>query len=661
MIDLGLMRVTAASPKMKVANVEYNVQEIISCIEKAYAEEKSGLIVFPELCITGYTCGDLFYQPHLYKSNLEGLMKIVKATKEMNIVVVVGFYLKILGNFYNCAALIQKGGIKGVVPKTFLPNYKEFYEGRWFASGADLVGKVDTVNVCGVEIPFGNLVFRDEQAGVGIGIEICEDLWTPLNPSAYLALNGADIIVNPSASNETVEKNKYRKNIVIAQTGKTECGYVYTSCGVWESTTDLVYSGDTMIAESGVLLAEGKRFSRESVLLSADIDYQKIQFARSQGQTFINSAKAYGEQYTFENVALSPMPLVYDGMEIKRYYRKNPFLPESAESLEEDCAEIFSIQTSGLAKRIEHSRAEKCVIGISGGLDSTLALLVAARTMVMLDRPATDIVAVTMPGFGTTGKTYNNALTLMKLLGAEVREIPIGESVLKHFEDIGHDKEIKDLTYENSQARERTQILMDISNQVRGLVVGTGDLSELALGWCTYNGDHMSMYGVNSGIPKTQVQFVVKWVMEHLLEGTEEVVNFSTDNKELKRVLQDILDTPISPELLPPDESGNIAQKTEDSVGPYVLHDFFIYRTVKEGMPPRKLLYIACQVFKDEYDREFIKKWLKIFYQRFFSQQFKRSCIPDGPKVGAISLSPRGDWRMPSDADGAIWLKELEY
>lgn len=661
MTNMGLVRVVSISPKVKVANTQFNVNEIINCMKLAVKEEKkAGIVLFPELCITGYTCADLFYQPHLYAQNLNGLNEIVEATKTIDVVAIIGFYFRICGNLYNCAALLQNGKVKGIVPKMFIPNYKEFYEGRWFAQGYDIVKDIKSVKIFGEEVPFGNIVFRDEEAGFGIGIEICEDLWMPISPGSHLALNGADIIFNPSASDENVGKQQYRKSIVLSESGKNVCGYVYASAGVNESTTDLVFSGHTMIAENGSMIAEGTRFKRDKTILIGDIDFQRIQFERSHGQTFSNSVAAYGDRNSYTQVELEPIRLVNSTMNTYRPYEKNPFVPSNPSVVNESCREIFNIQTAGLAKRIEHSRAKKCIVGISGGLDSTLALLVTAQTLKLLGKPASDIVAVTMPGFGTTGKTYNNALTIMKLLGADIKEIPIGDAVLQHFKDIGQNKEVHDLTYENCQARERTQILMDVSNKEGGIVVGTGDLSEMALGWCTYNGDHMSMYGVNAGIPKTLVKFVVKWVMDNMLSGQLEDKEFSSNNVLLKNTLQDILDTPISPELLPPDENGDIAQKTEDSVGPYILHDFFIYYTLRHGMPPKKLLYVAKQVFVDEYDEEFIKKWLITFYRRFFSQQFKRSCIPDGPKVGSVSISPRGDWRMPSDADVSMWLAELE-
>nr|WP_207710532.1 NAD(+) synthase [Aminipila butyrica] len=658
---MGLVRVAAASPKVKVANVQYNVEQIIRYIKQAADEDvQAGFVLFPELAITGYSCGDLFYQPHLYQQNLNGLKAILEASREYDLGILVGFYLRIRDNLYNCVAVLQQGKIKGVVPKMFIPNYKEFYEGRWFAPGAQVVKDIHSVHLFDEEVPFGNLLFCDSQSGFSIGVEICEDLWMPITPGAQLCLNGAHIIFNASASNETVGKAPYRRNLVLTESGKNNCGYVYASAGVHESTTDLVFSGHTMIAENGSMIQEGSRFQREGTLLTGDVDFQRIQFERSHGQTFNSSAAAYTDASMFHQVELNPVPLVESQMKLIRPYERNPFVPDNPAVVDDSCQEIFSIQTAGLAKRIEHARAQKCILGISGGLDSTLALLVTAQTCKLLGRPASDMIAITMPGFGTTGKTYRNALTIMELLGAEIREIPIGDAVLKHFEDIGQDKELRDLTYENCQARERTQILMDVANKENGLVVGTGDLSELALGWCTYNGDHMSMYGVNGGVPKTLVRFVVKWVMDNLLLNEKTGKGFSKDDLLLKETLQDILDTPISPELLPPDENGDIAQKTEDSVGPYILHDFFIFYTLRHGMPPKKLLYVASQVFKGEYEEDFIRKWLTVFYRRFFSQQFKRSCMPDGPKVGSVSLSPRGDWRMPSDGDAAAWLTELE-
>ncbi len=660
MNKIGLVRAAAVTPVLKVANPDFNTEEIIRCAKEA-DKNGAGIILFPELCISGYTCGDLFYQEFLYSKSMAGLKKIADATKKLSAVVVVGFYMRLENNLFNCAALLQDGKIKGIVPKMFLPNYKEFYEARWFASGNRISEGVESVRLFGSDIPFGNLMFVDEENDLKLGIEVCEDLWVPITPGSFLALNGAHILLNPSASNETVAKSDYRRNLVSMDSAKNICGYVYASSGVHESTTDLVFGGHNLIAENGGILTESALFERSSSIIYGDLDYERIKFERTYGQNFEESASAYSSRSAFSEVSLSPVrTLNIEKDELKREYPKSPFIPSDPATVDQRCKEIFSIQAAGLAKRLEHTRSRKAVVGISGGLDSTLALLVCAETFRLIGKDPKDIIAVTMPGFGTTGKTYNNAQTIMKLLGTDVREISIRDAVLQHFGDIGHDPACHNVTYENSQARERTQILMDIANMEGGLVVGTGDLSEVALGWSTYNGDHMSMYGVNASVPKTLVRFVIKWVMDHRLSGPAEEKEFSLDNALLRSTLQDIMDTPISPELLPPDETGEIAQKTEDTVGPYILHDFFMFYTIRYGMSPKKLLYIAKTTFADEYSEEFIKKWLLVFYRRFFSQQFKRSCIPDGPKVGSVSLSPRGDWRMPSDADPSVWLAELE-
>ena len=660
MNKIGLVRAAAVTPVIRVANPEFNTDEIIKCAKEA-AKNGAGIILFPELCITAYTCGDLFYQEFLYNKSMEGLKKITDATEKLSAIVVVGFYMRLDNNLFNCAALLQGGKIRGIVPKMFLPNYKEFYEARWFASGIRISEKVKSVRLFGYDIPFGHLIFEDEENDFKLGIEVCEDLWVPITPGSNLALNGAQIILNPSASNETVAKSDYRRSLVSLESARNICGYVYTSSGVHESTTDLVFGGHKIIAENGINLAESPLFERESSILYGDIDYERIKFERAYSQNFEGFTAAFSSRIDYTKVHLSPIRVLDTRKDtLKRHYQKNPFIPADPATIDQRCKEIFSIQSAGLAKRLEHTRSKKVVVGISGGLDSTLALLVCAETYKLIGKDPKDIIAVTMPGFGTTGKTYNNAQTIMKLLGADMREISIREAVTQHFNDIDHDISLHDVTFENSQARERTQILMDIANKEGGLVVGTGDLSEVALGWSTYNGDHMSMYGVNTSVPKTLVRFVIKWVMDHRLSGPNEEKGFSLDNALLRQTLQNIMDTPISPELLPPDAAGEIAQKTEDTVGPYILHDFFMYYTIRFGMSPKKLLYIAKTTFADEYTEEFIKKWLTVFYRRFFSQQFKRSCIPDGPKVGSVSLSPRGDWRMPSDADSSEWLKELE-
>lgn len=660
MEKIGLVRTACVTPKIKIANPEYNAGEILACLKEA-DENGAGIVLFPELCITGYTCADLFYQEFLYRKAMQYLKIIAEETRKCRALAIVGFYMKVENNYYNCAALMQGGLIKGIVPKMFMPNAKEFYEARWFASGIKIASDINSVRLFDYDIPFGHLIFNDSENDLKLGIEICEDLWVPISPGAHLALNGAQIIFNPSASNEMVGKADYRKNLVLQESAKSICGYVYASSGVHESTTDLVFGGDALIAENGTLLAEGKRFSRENAITYGDIDYERIKFERTYGQNFEECTSAYSSRYLFTEVALSPIRVLdTDSDSLMRTYPKNPFVPNNLSKVNDRCKEIFSIQTAGLAKRLEHTRTEKVLVGISGGLDSTLTLLVCIETFKLLKKDPKNIVAITMPGFGTTGKTYANAMTIMSLLGADVREISIKDAVLQHFKDIGHDPSVHDITYENAQARERTQILMDVANKEHGLVVGTGDLSEIALGWSTYNGDHMSMYSVNASIPKTLVRFVIKWVMENRLSGPDADEGFSKDNALLKTTLQAIMDTPISPELLPPDGDDQILQMTEDSVGPYILHDFFIFYTLRYGMSPGKLLFIAKSAFVEDYSEDTIKKWLTLFYRRFFSQQFKRSCLPDGPKVGSVSLSPRGDWRMPSDADSYAWLEELK-
>lgn len=646
---LGIILVAAASPKLKVANPDYNCKEIIECIKTC--DKNTSIIVFPELAITGYTCGDLFFQNTLYNKNIEALLKIAQFTLDHTVkaCICVGFYLRVENNYYNCAAFIQNGEIKGIVPKTFLPNAKEFYEQRWFSSGFTISQDIDFVNLMGKDIPFGSSVFKDGINDINIGIEICEDLWAPISPGALACLNGAHVILNPSSSNEMVGKADYRKALVTQESANNICGYVYASSGVHESTTDLVYSGHCLISENGIMLSTSERFLRDSHITYGELDIDKLKLERCQGQTFSSCTNYYGIRSRCKSIKLSPLQVLTTEDKLRRVYAKTPFVPSDQSTIDDRCEEIFNIQTAGLAKRLEHIGSSKLVLGISGGLDSTLALLVCYETCKLLNVSPENIIAVTMPGFGTTDKTYNNAMSLMKFLGVTIKEISITESVIQHFKDIDHDMNTHDITYENSQARERTQILMDLSNKVGGIVVGTGDLSEVALGWSTYNGDHMSMYGVNVSIPKTLVTFIVRWVMDNKYE-----------NESLKHTLQSILDTPISPELLPPDAEGKIQQKTEETVGPYILHDFFLYYTIRYGMSPMKLLHIASNTFGDDYSMDKIKNWLILFYKRFFSQQFKRSCIPDGPKVGSVSLSPRGDWRMPSDADVHIWLEEIK-
>ncbi|MCI2062787.1 MAG: NAD(+) synthase [Eubacteriaceae bacterium] len=658
--DMGLVRVGAAVPLLKIADPAENAKEIIKLINKAN-RDKAGIVVFPELCVTGYTCGDLFFQDTLYDAQIEALAKIAKATANKKIVVILGIYFKVEGSLYNCAAVIQKGQIIGIVPKTFIPNGEEFYEARWFASALDFGSTSELVDVKGLDdlCFFGPQVFDDTETGLSIGVEICEDLWLPISPGEQLAMNGAQLIFNCSASNETIGKADYRRNMIKAESGRSGCAYIYASAGCTESTSDLVFGGQTIIAENGLILAEGERFARESTITYSEVDFRRIDFERTHNHNLPACRKAFAPRDKVEHMYLEPVRLVEENEKLFRQYAKNPFVPDEDREVDARCEEIFSIQSTGLANRMVAAHSAKTVVGISGGLDSTLALLVSAAAQKLLGRPSKNTIAVTMPGFGTTDHTYNNALEIMKLLGTDVREIPIGDAVMKHFSDIGQDPANHDITYENSQARERTQILMDVANKENALVVGTGDLSELALGWCTYNGDHMSMYGVNAGIPKTLVRFVIRWVMEHRLAGPNEDKKFSKNNRKLAETLQAILDTPISPELLPPDEAGKISQKTEDKVGPYELHDFYLYYTLRYGMAPAKLFTITKAAWGGKYSDEVILKWQTTFYRRFFSQQFKRDCMPDGPKVGSVSLSPRGDWRMPSDADVSAWLDDL--
>ncbi len=637
-MDYGFVRVAAAVPKLKVANCEYNTGEIIKISIEA---EKQGaqFVVFPELAVTAYSCGDLFLQRTLQNEALKGLEKLLTDTKALGCVIIVGIPLLINSRMYNCAVVIQHGCILGVVPKSFIPNYSEFYELRWFCPG--LEKKNETVDLLGYRVPFGtDILFEAKNiSGLCFGIEICEDLWVPAPPSTAQALNGATLLFNLSASNEIVGKHEYRENIVKIQSAKCAAAYIYSSSGPNESTTDLVFGGHALICEYGALLAESERFSYEEQLIVSDIDVERLVSERLKNSGFTHDTT----DNLFRKVVFNMNEL--ETGKILRRFDPQPFVPSDPNARNKRCEEIFNIQTSALGKRLKHTGIDKCVIGISGGLDSTLALLVIAKAYDRLGLDKKNIYAVTMPGFGTSANTLNNSLELMRLMEVTVRQIDIKEVCLKHFEDIGHDPAEYDVTYENVQARERTQILMDIANKIGGLVIGTGDLSELALGWCTYNGDHMSMYAVNTGVPKTLVKYLVQWAADYVFDD------------DISKVLYSVLDTPISPELLPTDEAGEIAQKTEDIVGPYELHDFFLYHLVRYGAVPSKIYYMARQAFEGKYEDEIIEKWLKIFLKRFFSQQFKRSCLPDGPKVGSISLSPRGDWRMPSDADVSEWLK----
>lgn len=628
---MNFIKVAAACPVTNVADLEFNLENIMICIHKALSEN-SKLVVFPELCVTSYTCGDLFLQNKLYQKSLSALEMLCNYTEDKDILAAVGAPYVYNNSLYNCAYIIFKGKILGIVPKSYIPNYTEFYEKRWFASGLNIVDKLVSLPFQ-QNIPFGtNLIFVSGE--YKFGFEICEDLWVTIPPSSYLSLAGANIIGNLSASNEIVSKADYRTSLIEAQSARCMCSYVYSSCGVLESTTDLVFSGHLLIGENGSILKENNRFQRENQIITSIIDIDKLNSERLRNVSFKDSSSVI----TFQHKEIY---FCFDSIDIgafDRFVNKHPFVPSNEHLREERCREIFNIQTSGLAKRLTHTKLSKTVIGISGGLDSTLALLVAVKTFDMLKLPRKNIITVTMPGFGTTDRTYSNAVNLCKNLGTDFKEVNIVPACLQHFKDIGHNQDIHDVTYENVQARERTQILMDLSNKEGGILVGTGDLSELALGWATYNGDHMSMYSVNSGVPKTLVRYLVNYA-----------ANREVDT-ETSHILLDILDTPVSPELLPKDKNGEISQKTEDIVGPYELHDFFLYYFVRQGASPEKILYLAMAAFKDDYDEETLKHWLDKFIRRFFTQQFKRSALPDGPKVGTVSLSPRGDWRMPSDA-----------
>ncbi len=636
-MQYGFIKVCSATVKINVADVQFNKQAVVSAIKQASANGAQ-LIVFPELCISGYTCGDLFNQRRLIDGVENCVAEIAKETAKISAVCFIGAPLLNNGRLYNCAVAISGGKILGVVPKTNLPNYGEFYERRHFYPTESCISEI---NVCGEVVPFGtDLIFKAANCGnFTVACEICEDLWVAESPSIRHAVAGANIIVNLSCSDEVVGKAEYRKDLVKMQSAKLQCGYVYCDAGDGESTTDMVFAGHNLICENGVVLGESKLF--ENGLLYGEIDVEKLANERQRtADNFFSSAQENSHKtiyFTTDNA---------EG-KLSRKFSRLPFVPEDNGKLNERAQLILTMQAKGLEKRLVHSKAKTAVIGISGGLDSALALLVTRRAFVALGRPLSDIVAITMPGFGTTSRTLDNSLKLIKLIGATGKTISIKDSVNQHFADIGHDSSVHDVTYENAQARMRTMILMDVANETGGLVVGTGDLSELALGWATYNGDHMSMYGVNSSVPKTLVK--------HLVHAEAENIG-----GECGEVLKDILATEISPELLPPDENGKIAQKTEDIVGPYILHDFFLYYCVRWGFSPEKIRFLANQAFEGIYSDEIIVKWLKNFYKRFFAQQFKRSCVPDGVKVGTITLSPRGDWRMPSDAVSSLWLNSLD-
>ena len=639
-MNYGYVKVAAAVPRVKVADCKFNASEIEK--EIIIAEGKGvQIIAFPELCVTGYTCGDLFAQQLLLEEAEMELIQIINNTRQLDIIAILGMPVALNGMLLNTAVVIQKGKVLGVVPKTYLPNYKEFYEKRWFTSAVDVSER--SVRLCGQVVPMGaNLLF--EMADTTFGIEICEDLWATIPPSSSLALQGAEILFNLSADNEGIGKHNYLCSLISQQSARCIAGYVFSSCGFGESTTDVVFAGNGLIFENGTMVARSNRFSFEGQVVISEIDVEHIRTERRVNTTF---AACRAHCAPGEAVRVSTEYVNSKDLNLTRTFEPHPFVPQGA-ALNERCEEIFSIQVSGLAQRLMHTHAQSAVVGISGGLDSTLALLVCVKTFDKLEWPRKGIVGVTMPGFGTTDRTYTNAVDLMNSLGITVREVSIKEACIQHFKDIDHDMDVHDVVYENAQARERTQILMDIANQTNGMVIGTGDLSELALGWATYNGDHMSMYGVNGSVPKTLVKHLVKWVAENDMDETS------------RATLLDIVDTPISPELIPADENGNIKQITEDLVGPYELHDFFLYYFLRCGFRPSKIFFLAARTFKGVYDEETIKKWLQIFFRRFFNQQFKRSCLPDGPKVGSISISPRGDWRMPSDASSEAWLREVE-
>lgn len=640
----GFIRINIGVTKVIIGNSKSNAENILKLFEKS-SNTGAQFMLFPELSITGYTCGDLFHQNHLLETAEQSLLDIAKKTKGREAVMIVGLPLRLDNQLFNCAAVIQSGNILGIVPKTFIPGYKEYYEERWFAPGVNAVSQ--HISIGGQEVLFGcDLLFRAQnEPSIKFGIEICEDLWAPIPPSTYQSIAGSCITFNPSASNEIIAKHEYRRDLIRNQSARTGSAYVYVSSGPGESTTDVVYGGHGVICEYGKILAETERFLPEEQVITADIDSQKLLNDRIKTTSFMEN-NLFQNSLQFRSVDFN-LPQI----EIKKLKRKIfpfPFVPSNPEIRDKRCREIFSIQTSGLAKRLQYAGADKAVLGISGGLDSTLALLVTVKTIDQLNLNRKNILGVTMPGFGTSKDTYQNALILMKALGITSKEIDIRDSCKSHFKDIDHDENDHDTVYENTQARMRTMILMDLANKIGGIEIGTGDLSELALGWCTYSGDHMAMYGVNAGVPKTLVRYLIRWVADNVVED------------ETREVLEKIVGTPISPELLPPETDGKISQKTEDIIGPYELHDFFLYHSIRYGASPRKILFLAEHAFENRYSRDTIIKWLTVFIQRFFRHQFKRSCLPDGPKVGTISLSPRGDWRMPSDAEASTWLDEIK-
>lgn len=636
----GFIRIGAAVPLVSVADPSYNVEQLIALAHRAH-EQGAEVTVFPELCVTGYTCGDLLTQQTLLHEAETAIAQFLRATGEYDNIYILGAPIYVCGALYNCALVVQQGCILGIVPKCYIPNYGEFSERRWFTTGYNLRME-DNICYAGQSVHIGSYqIFHTGR--YAFGVEICEDLWSVTPPSSALALQGAEIIFNLSASDEVTGKHDYLRSLICQQSARCMAGYVYSSSGYGESSTDLVFAGNALIAENGTMIASGERFSFNPQLVCTEIDLDRLRMERRGNTTFATAqADLYPKATHVHTVAITDC----EG-ELTRRFAALPFVPQG-DQLDAHCDEVLNIQVAALSKRLSHIHCSKVVIGISGGLDSTLALLASVRTFDRLRLPRTGIIGVTMPGFGTTDRTYQNALKLMHHLGITSREISIKDACIQHFKDIGHDVEVHDATYENSQARERTQLLMDLANRENAIVVGTGDLSELALGWATYNGDHMSMYGINAGIPKTLVRHLVHWEALH---------NYDAD---IRDILLDIVNTPISPELIPAKADGTIRQKTEDLVGPYELHDFFIYHFLRSGYTPKKIFYIACLTFEGQYDKKTIKRWLTTFFRRFFQQQFKRSCLPDGPKVGSVSLSPRGDWRMPSDASAASWLAECE-
>lgn len=644
MNSMNFLRLVAAIPENKIANPDYNIKKINQLWDEIEAQQ-ADIVVFPELAISGYSCGELFKQKTLYENSMLALGQLLVSSENKSSILIIGSYLNIDNVLYNCAFVIYKGSILSIIPKVHLPNKQEFYEKRWFSSGKDL--NIEEVNLFNKTIPIGNIILREENGNFSFSTEICEDLWAPIPPSSLLYLQGAELIFNLSASTGIVGKSDYRKSLISQQSARFNGAYIYTSAGVHESSTDSLMDGHAIIAENGLILSENERFQRRNNYIVKDIDMDLLKSQRLNNSSFKESVNLIHTSLKIRRINFSFK--VEKKKNLKRHINKKPFIPEDPANMKKVCENVFNIQAGALATRMENAKIKKAVIGISGGLDSTLAFLATIRAFEILKLPLNNIIAITMPGFGTTRRTYSNSKNLIQSYCADFREIDIRKACTLHFEMIGHDPSIHDVTYENVQARERTEILMNIANKEGGLVIGTGDLSELALGWCTYNGDHMSMYSLNCGIPKTLVKYLVKYFADKQ----------SDKDENIKQILYSILETPISPELLPLDSKGNSEQKTEDTLGPYIVHDFFLYNFIKYGYNPDKLLFLSKEAFKNEYTEEKLTLWLKLFIRRFFTQQFKRSCLPDGPKIGSISLSPRGDWKMPSDADFSIWLKNI--